>query len=523
MKSILARARQQSGQVLVIFVALFAIITVVGFIVVDFGLWFAERRSAQTDADLPALAGARECMLELATGNSGSAEDAIRTWFNQNNPQPTDAFCDEPNSGDVCIVREKSRTECYDPGNGMLCVDVVVKHKSRTLFSNLPFFDHAFDDVAGNIGAHARACAGAADSGADILPANPSPIQCFDGGQPDWDHLCWIAGGAHDNDCDMPGNRCWLDLLSAGQACSPGDGHKDIVDMFRYQGQGANCSINTHPPTCDAAGDGWSNCVELVSGNSTHIAEAVYDRIHSAPCDTNGNGIDDLSEVLDPDTGDQTICRPSAPEGQRTSPRLISIPIIDRPGEGTCSDGEPCPINAFAGFYIAGCFNDQQDDVEGILNGTTPLTTAQIKCTDHGNPGHQAVLGKWVKVIVAGSGVGPADDSTTQFSIALCDWETVGSCSGGPMPTAVPWPTVTPAGTAGPTNTPAPTATTSPPTPCPTVCNPGGQQCHPDCPVPTNTPRPPTPTRTPVPTNTPIPTATPCPPGCVPQGNHCKC
>jgi len=521
MRRIFFRPRQQRGQVLVMFAAMFAIITVVGFLVVDTGLWFAERRGAQTDADLPALAGARECMLELATGNSGSAEDAIRTWFNENNPNPTDAFCDEPNAGDVCIVREMSRTDCYDPGNGMLCVDVVVKHKSRALFSNLPFFNHAFDDVAGNIGAHARACAGAAESSADTLPANPSPIQCFDGGQPDWDHLCWIAGGAHDNDCDMPGNRCWLDLLMGGGACSPGDKNKDIDEMFRYQGRGANCSINPDPPTCDAAGDGWSDCVELRSGNSEHIADAVYERTHLAPCDTNGNGIDDLSEVLDPVTGDATICSPSAPEGQRISPRLISVPVIDQPGEGTCANGEPCPIIAFAAFYIAGCFNDQQDDVEGILAGTTPLTTHQIKCRNNGSPGHQAVLGKWVKLIVSGGGVGPPDDSTTQFSIALCDWETEGSCGGGPVSTPVPWPTSTPLGTPGPTDTPAPT--TEPPTPCPTVCNPGGQQCHPECPAPpTNTPQP-TPTRTPVPTDTPVPSATPCPPGCVPQNNKCKC
>jgi len=509
------------GQIIVMFAAIFTITMVMGVITVDFGLWFSERRGAQTDADLPALAGARECMLELITGVDHPPTSAIEQWF------------DENNGGNAELVADKTSTDCEPQDNGELCVDVVVRHKSKTLFSS--FFAPVFDGVAGNIGAHARACAGAAQSSRDTLPANPSPIQCLTGGQPDWDHLCWIAGGAHDNDCDIPGNRCWLDLDGMGQACSPAEKSNNDIDkdqdtveyMFGHQWSGANCSINPHPPTCDAAGDGWSDCVELVNGNSDHIADAVYDRVHSAPCDTNGNDIDDLSEVLDPDTGDRTICRPDAPEGQQISPRLISVPVIDRPGEGTCASGEPCPIIAFAAFYIAGCFNDQQDDVEGILNGTTPLTTDQIKCRNIGSPGHQAVLGKWVKMIVAGSGTGPADDSTTQFSIALCDWETEGSCGGAPMPTPVPWPTSTPLGTPGPTDTPAPT--TEPPTPCPTVCNPGGQQCHPECPVPTDTPRPPTPTRTPVPTdtprptNTPIPSATPCPPGCVPQGNKCKC
>ena len=513
MRRILSNLQRQRGQVIIIFAAIFTVFTIVGVITVDFGLWFSERRGAQTDADLPALAGAREYMLWLAQGNrceGGGAPDqaveaAVDDWFSLNN------------GGNASLVSVDANCPC---------VDVTVKHDTETLFSSL--YSSIFDEFdPDNIGAKARACAGAAQSSRDTLPANPSPIQCFDNGQPDWDHLCWIAGGAHDNDCDLPGNRCWLDLLMGGGACSPGDKNKDIDDMFRYQGQGANCSINPDPPTCDAAGDGWSDCVELRSGNSEHIADAVYDRVHSAPCDTNGNGIDDLSEVLNPVTGDATICSPSAPEGQRISPRLISVPVIDRPGEGTCANGEPCPIIAFAAFYIAGCFNDQQDDVEGILGGTTPLTTDQIKCRNNGSPGHQAVLGKWVKMIVAGSGTVPADDSTTQFSIALCDWETPiseGGCGGTPMPTPVPWPTSTPLGTPGPTDTPAPT--TEPPTPCPTVCNPGGQQCHPDCPVPTNTPRPtntPVPTATPRPTNTPIPSATPCPPGCVPQGNKCKC
>jgi len=486
MRRILSGLQQQRGQVMVMFIGIFTVIAVVGLVVVDFGLWFSERRGAQTDADFPALAGARECMLQLATGQSypGDAEDAIRTWFNQNNPQPTDAFCDEPNSGDVCIVPEKSRTECYDPGNGMLCVDVVVRHKSRNLFSKLSFFDHAFDDVAGNIGAHARACAGAAQTAENIMPAYPAS-QCFQNpGQPNFQHYCWIAGGAHDKDCGVPGNRCWLNLAPEAPQCSPGDGHKDVVEMFGDQSLGANCSINPHPSTCDEVGNsGWSDCVELTQGDSSHIEDYVYDRIHAAPCDTDGNGIDDLDEVLDPQTGDPTICSPNAPGGQQTSPRLISVPVIDPPGDGTCADGEPCPIIAFAAFYIAGCFDDRMSETElsNMLDGTTPLTTDQIKCTEGIPQGHQAVLGKWVKIIVAGSGVGPADEFTTQFSIALCDWETGGSCGGEPMPTPVPWPTPTPIGTPVPTVAP-PSPTVAPPSP--TVAPPSPTSTPP-CPTPT--------------------------------------
>jgi hypothetical protein len=293
--------------------------------------------------------------------------------------------------------------------------------------------------------------------------------------------------------------------------------------MFGDQSLAANCSIDSHPATCDAVEgtDGWSDCVTLTSGNSSHIEDDVYNRVHTAPCDKDADGIDDLSEVMDLATGDATICS----DGQ-TSPRLISVPVIDKPGEGTCSSGEPCPIIAFAAFYIAGCFDDRisSDDLSKIESGETPLSAHQIKCDGKGDAnipqGHQAVLGKWIKVILPGSGITPANNSTTEFSIALCDWETDvahGGCgSPGGQPGATSTPTNTPTGpTATATHGPTPTRTPVPPTATRTPM------------PPTRTPTPrPTATPTRPPTNTPVPTPTPtprCAPGCRWTGNHCTC
>jgi len=523
MRRILGRLNANRGQVLIIFVLMFSVISVVGILVVDVGIWYSERRADQTDADLPALAGARQCMLKMVTGDYGAYDPDLvvdRVW--------RDNVPDDPDEKGFSYTS----TGCFDPTTGgtcaddspLCCVDVVAKHKTAQLFSNLPIANHIFDDVSENMDAKARACAGAAQTAENILPAYPAS-QCFiNAGQPNFDDYCWIAGGAHDKNCGVPGNRCWLDLASDAPQCSPGDGHKDVVEMFNDASLGADCSINPHPPTCDEVGDsGWSDCVQLTQGDSSHIESYVYNRVHTAPCDKDGNGIDDLDEVLDPQTHDPTVC-PNAPEGQRTSPRLISVPVIDPPGDGTCANGEPCPIISLAAFYIAGCFDDRisQTELDNMLDGTTPLTEDQIKCTEGGGAeGHEGVLGKWVKIIVLGSGVGPANPSTTEYGIALCDWEGPGNCGGEPMPTPVPWPTSTPLGTPGPTDTPTPT--TEPPTPCPTVCNPGGQQCSPECPQPpTNTPVA-TATRTPTRTPTITPTATPCPCGTKPNGTCNNC
>src|SRR3972149_2854324 len=45
------RLREERGQAIILFVGIFTVIMVISAIVVDFGLWFSERRGAQKDAD----------------------------------------------------------------------------------------------------------------------------------------------------------------------------------------------------------------------------------------------------------------------------------------------------------------------------------------------------------------------------------------------------------------------------------------------------------------------------------------
>ena len=71
MRRIISKLQEQRGQVIIMFVGLFTAIAVIGVITVDFGLWFSERRGAQTDVDMAALAGVQELAKDLSVAPGG--------------------------------------------------------------------------------------------------------------------------------------------------------------------------------------------------------------------------------------------------------------------------------------------------------------------------------------------------------------------------------------------------------------------------------------------------------------------
>ena len=423
------------------FVGIFTVITIMGVIAVDFGLWFSERRGAQTDADLPALAGARECMLRLASGdpNYGDPEGAVDNWFNLNN------------GGNASLVSVDASCPC---------VDVRVKHDSKTLFSS--FFSPVFDGVAGNIGAHARACAGAANN-----PTRPVPFYlvnngpCFHAdGSPNFDYggLCMIAGGSQSEDPDNPNRGC-LDLQTEGECSySPGSGNLEFNIDWGTEGM---CLIND-TGGCDPGKSGpWYDCVSGQGGcpKQSKVIAAIKDRVSRiGTCDANHNGVEDFSEVTEPVPGTPGVytakpCNTSGPDG--ASWRLMTTVII---GEDPHSNNG-YPILGFAGFYIAGCADERNfPDILACMGDNDDiadcLTPEEQKCKASSG-GHEAVLGKWVDLIMPGSGIGPVDPSTTEFSIALVDWEGGGT----PVPTVAPTVVPTVAPTVAPTATPCPCGT----------------------------------------------------------------
>jgi len=140
----------------------------------------------------------------------------------------------------------------------------------------------------------------------------------------------------------------------------------------------------------------------------TAVANRIAIKGKPEPCDTGlTSGVDDLEETVQLvfiDTSDPAASIYQARDCD--SPRLIHIIVLDQ----DASAGNTYPIEAFAGFYIAGC----REDV---------LPAAQYSDLDRdcGDPTNNVVYGEFVNLIVEDSGVGEPRPSTTLFSIALAE------------------------------------------------------------------------------------------------------
>lgn len=81
--------RGERGQAIILFVGILTVIFVIAAIVVDFGLWFAERRDAQRAADLAATAGAPDLPLDESEAFTSACE-----WASQNGFDPGEVTVD---------------------------------------------------------------------------------------------------------------------------------------------------------------------------------------------------------------------------------------------------------------------------------------------------------------------------------------------------------------------------------------------------------------------------------------------
>jgi hypothetical protein len=443
------------------FVGIFSVIAVIGVITVDFGLWLSERRGSQTDADLPALAGARECMLQLATGTPHDPYPAIVQWFNDNN------------GGNATL--EYASPTCEEDAQGRLCVTVRVRHDSETLFSS--FFSPVFDAVSDNIGAHATACAGAANAPEQITPfeTDNNSAPCFNADEtPNFTTLCGLEFGAQGGPND-PNPRGIVDLEAPDDYCSSSPGSGDIEELIEFGAEGI-CLIDETPGSCAEGSHGpWYECASTQTGNPQKVLDGTAARIAREPlCDgSDANNIDDFDESVEMivDTGDPATsvyqardCDPDT-EGEQISPRVMTIIVFD---EYPTDNNTGYSIVAFAGFYLAGCAVDDDgaetgaqcnnnldddndgkindgcskqggvaetggqcdnaldDDNDGKVNDGCPvkITEADLdpKCQQNsGGVGHVVVFGKFVRLVTSGGGIGSVDPSSTMFGIALTE------------------------------------------------------------------------------------------------------
>ena len=133
------RATSERGQAIILFVGIFSVILVMAAIVVDFGLWFAERRSAQRGADLAAAAGALDLPADNGSDEALSAFTNACAWAEANGYE----------TGVEVVVFSRGDdpdlTPCGAPVTSCsaVCdtVRVTVSNSAPRLFTALPFFE----------------------------------------------------------------------------------------------------------------------------------------------------------------------------------------------------------------------------------------------------------------------------------------------------------------------------------------------------------------------------------------------
>ncbi len=406
------RLRSQRGQALIMFVGIFTIIAVAGAISVDFGLWFSERRGAQKDADVSALAGARELLdFEAPTPSDEAAAIAVAgTWVEINDQQDNASLAQPVQVGTSCFADDPD-----DDPNRLDSVTVDVNHESRSLFASI------FGLGEPDIGAHAMACAGSVIT----IEGGGVPIQvdtggpCFDTGLPKYDELCPLEYGSQD---DNP--RGIIDLDADDDYCSQAGGSGDITELIEW---GATGTCSTHPDgadgVCDPENNGpWYDCVATQAGTPKKVLTGFLNRLsREGYCDTDSDGIDSFDEATDgpiSGSGPNALYEPALCDNDEVSPRIITIIVLgENPPENSGNTGYP--IVAFAGFYVAGC-KASKDPIE-TPPSMDDLTEEEKKCDVGGKgnpPGHVVVFGQFVNLTVPGE-VGAFDPTSTLMGVSL--------------------------------------------------------------------------------------------------------
>jgi hypothetical protein len=436
------RLRLEDGQVIVWSMLIMTVIFVVGAIVVDIGLYLSERRGAQTDADFASLAGAFELLNPGASASD--AEDAAMGNLAANDEQDNIDWQD--------IVVDDS---CFDRGvNDAVKVDV--QHSSKALFFGI------FGLAEPEIGAHAKACVGAAQAPGDLIPFqiddNPGP--CFDTQEePKFTSMCPIELGAQGGNS----SRGMLDLDAPGDFCSETSGAGDIEDLIEFGAPGI-CLINTED-SCDPDNKGgWYDCVGVQTGNPQNVLDGVNKRVvKDGLCDTDGDGVDEFSETVEVvfDTNNPFTsvygardCDPST-DGLQQSPRLVTIIVLEEPPPQNAGN-TGFPIEAFAGFYLAGCAGENDVVIdEGQLD------------PDCDSPGARHLVPEDDYFVSAGLGPLLKPNACHQSPPRPHGQQQTCAPTDSPTPSASPTPTPSPSAVATATPTPPPSAASASPSPAP--------------------------------------------------------
>ena len=335
-----------------------------GVIAVDASMWQSERRGAQKDADVSALAG----VYQLIFGqNKADAENAAIEYANQND-EAGNADAPVPGSDPGVENTVVVNDDCF-PENDVLplnAVTVNLNHNSRT------FFAEAFGmTIAPDIGGHARACAGSVTNPLGLRPfiLDISTSPCFTGvagdRDPNFGADCAMDFGAQGGSGGP--NRGVADIQVPDGACSDKGSAGDIVDMIEFGASNVRCGTQTGS-TCPNL-PGYPNntfgiCVVGQTTNAQNVLTGVARMLsHEGACDAKYSvtgdkpGVDDFGEALELISGpggsspDNVYApRPCNDDGD-TSPRVITIFAVDQ----WLGANVEMPIRYFVSIYVTGC------------------------------------------------------------------------------------------------------------------------------------------------------------------------
>jgi hypothetical protein len=392
----LRRLTTQSGQALILFVGIFTIIMMAAVIVIDFGLWFSERRGAQTDVDLVTLAGGFELLDEAVT--FADVDAATQVFALANGLDPAD---DLHNLAVRSLAFpdgfETDAEYCHtatDTGGRLNTVVLDVDHDLRLLFAS--FFGLSEPDV----GAHACVRAGSLRSTTGLRPWIVSMYNtpCFE----------WIDDGdgvkEADDDTFIPqfGEDCVFRLESpssqvgsirlgdAGEECSPPGGGASSYRDNIVEGAGTICTI----------GDWVTTEPGLNFGPTLQALEELL--AGEGECDQlNGNldGIDQFPEsyVVASDVGPGVLFT----ERDCETPRAIHIVVLDE-FDGIGIDSRP--IEGFAAFFLEQC--ERLDNDGNIID-------IREKCDFQGGGSSFQVRGFFMRTVELEGEIGDFDEFGT--------------------------------------------------------------------------------------------------------------
>jgi hypothetical protein len=408
----------------------------VGVVAVDASMWQSERRGAQKDADLAALAAAQAFLWDgdHPEGTNNPAKLEAMTYADLNN-----------DSGATEALQAVSMTELQNGAAGVAvgntCFDGAADPTPELLFNSVEinlrhtsraFFSSVFGvEVVPDIGAHARACAGAiirsgaaTDDGGEGLP-DQLPLAIDAGG------TCFESGGpsfrdGEPFDCILEyGMLRAVDMPDGGDICSDAGAGASLPALIASGARG-DCVVDAND-TCAGSG-AWRDCVAVRAldaegaepcgspdRDECAIMHGLDARLASTGtgCNTFDNALDQIDGNDHHDDREHNVYAARLCDGGAISPRLVTLFVLhDEPASDPGNAGHD--VRGFAVFHVEACRFE-------VTNSDPPDDPPWDPACQARTAADRVQVGvRFVRLLAQGD-IGPADETTTSFGIALDD------------------------------------------------------------------------------------------------------